>query len=218
MSIRYSVIALCVGLAALSFNARAALIIVDWLTPGDDLITLDTVTQLEWLDFDYVSYDFPHQEVRYDDVLDRLSDHNDILYGWRVATGEEAVRLWANWGVDLSGGERWEVYELDDGFLQANQFIGDSGGYYTIDGYKWFTMGMVADERGSAQEALGARYVIDTQEERVEWTTYYPLGSAVGESSEPIGIYLVRSVPEPATVWLLITAIPMLVFFYRKKA
>ena len=40
----------CVCLAFFSFNVSAALVNVDWQTSGDNLVTRDTVSGLDWLD------------------------------------------------------------------------------------------------------------------------------------------------------------------------
>jgi hypothetical protein len=42
--------AVCACLTVVSFNAGAAIVSVDWKTPGDNLITRDTSSGKEWLD------------------------------------------------------------------------------------------------------------------------------------------------------------------------
>ena len=74
--------------------ARAALVEIDLNTPGDGLVTRDTVTRLDWLDLTE-STDLSFDQVEAD-VGGFISD------GWRHATGAEVCALFAAVGREPS--------------------------------------------------------------------------------------------------------------------
>lgn len=73
-------------------NAQATLVIADWKTIGDELITRNTDTDLEWLDLTLTD------NQSYNTVLQRLIAD---LTGWRVGTAEEVEALFFNLGLPL---------------------------------------------------------------------------------------------------------------------
>ena len=74
--------------------AQAALVEIDLNTPGDGLVTRDTVTRLDWLDLTE-STDLSFDQVEAD-VGGFISD------GWRHATGAEVCALFAAVGAEPS--------------------------------------------------------------------------------------------------------------------
>ena len=77
-------------LFALLVGSRAAaeLVEIDLVTPGDGLVTRDTVTGLDWLDLTETTL------LSYTDVVTGAGGYTAA--GWRHATGDEVCALFAN--------------------------------------------------------------------------------------------------------------------------
>ena len=74
-------------------NLNAAIISTHWRFSGDNLITQDTVSGLEWLDLTVTD------GLSYYDVLALMGDGGS-LQGWRYATRAEVGSLWDAFGGD----------------------------------------------------------------------------------------------------------------------
>ena len=84
---------LFLGLAS---SANALLIEADYINSGDGLITVDTVTGLEWLDLtetDGMSFNMVEAELLV----------GGSLFGYRYATLGEVYQLWDNAGINTVG-------------------------------------------------------------------------------------------------------------------
>ena len=84
-------------LSAVSSGVSAALISADWQTTGDNLITLDTVTGLQWLDLTET------YGAQFSSVNTELEAGGQFA-GFRYATDAEVINFWSNFGIDLSSG------------------------------------------------------------------------------------------------------------------
>lgn len=71
--------------------AQASLISTDWNTSGDNLLTLDDATGLEWLDWSHT------QNRSYADVSSKFGI-GDEFEGFRYATFDELIGLYTNVG------------------------------------------------------------------------------------------------------------------------
>jgi len=184
--------------------AHAAITGVDWLAPGDSLITHDSTSGLNWLDLTETN------EMSRDYVLTQLVP-GGLFEGWRYATSAEVVSLWSAFGVDLSAtADTVAPGYADSGVEAAARMLGNIYAEYDITVYPYGTAGVTADALGDSTEwykRLGAY-------QKGIWTvdTYYKIdGDLLGNYyftegvSTEVGHYLVQSsaVPLPAAIWLL---------------
>ncbi len=97
MGIKSIIYASFMSLLVTSLNTSAAVITTDWQSAGDNLITQDTESGLEWLDLTEtanMSYNFINGEL----------GAGNMFSGFRYATNSEVVTLFVNFGIDLSEG------------------------------------------------------------------------------------------------------------------
>ncbi|QTH63062.1 hypothetical protein J1N51_09935 [Psychrosphaera ytuae] len=73
-------VALAASLVVSSMATQASIITEDLFTTNDGLLTLDTNTNLGWLDWTYTT------NLSYETVLNRINDVNDSLYGFKYAS------------------------------------------------------------------------------------------------------------------------------------
>ena len=110
--------ALSIFLSALYFNVNAVLVSMDWQLSGDDLITHDTVTGLNWLDLTETN------GVSYNYVSTQLGSGGKFE-GFRYATVEEVIDLWANFDIGLSSDVAGSVYGIDTNVITASDMLGN---------------------------------------------------------------------------------------------
>ncbi|RKZ67885.1 MAG: hypothetical protein DRQ44_05080 [Gammaproteobacteria bacterium] len=82
---------LFICLAVVSFNTSAALVSTNWKTVGDNLITRDTDSGLEWLDLTETT------GLSYNDVSSKFSEGEQFA-GWSYASITEVRELLNNAG------------------------------------------------------------------------------------------------------------------------
>jgi hypothetical protein len=193
-----------VSAGILSAPAGATLITVDLVSPGDGLITLDTETGLEWLDLtESVNRSF-------DDVSGQFGPGEDFE-GWRHATGSEVCRLVSTYAVAvgpvcpeffvrLEGSDEVVTHLLS--FLGVtstppSQFsVGwydDGGGSTPAPGFAGLSNATISDPTVQIILILDD-FVGFTPENPIDYTEPFP----------EWGHSLVRSVPEPSTLALLL--------------
>ena len=102
----------------LSTSVNAEIISVDWQAAGDNLITRDTVSGLNWLDLTETNNMSFHQ------VVTELSVSGQF-YGFRYATSAEVVTLWDNFGINLRYGGI-DRSGTDNGIDVAASFLGNT--------------------------------------------------------------------------------------------
>jgi len=196
----------CVCLTVASFSVSAAIISVDWQAGGDNLITRDTISKLDWLDLTETS------QMTYSTVFAALAEGGQFD-GWRYATSEEVITLWDQFGVDLSNPSSWYSSTVDSGITMATGLLGDilapgrDIGVYGIAG---------SPSSAGFMDNMGAWYIQD------EPGLYQNLSfvSQIEPTFEGYyGSYLVKTsvVPVPAAVWLFGSGLLGLVGVARRK-
>jgi len=192
-------------LALFSLNASAALVSLDWQTPGDGMITRDTATSLDWLDLTATN------NMSRDYVITQLGSGGQFA-GMRYATTGEVLNLWSTLGIDLFGGTYY--FGQDPLVAQATQLLGNVYCDYDCSVYPYGVTGLTADLYSGytdLYQRLGAMVSNQTASEPAR--TWYENGTVTANYSTTSEVwlshYLVRasvllpsSVPVPASVWL----------------
>lgn len=192
----------------LSTNANSAIINSDWNNAGDSLITRDTTSGLNWLDLTVTT------GMSYNEVFGELMLEGGRLEGYRFATSDEVISLWAQFGINLSSGVQNIITPSISNVETASSYLGNTVSSVSPD-YTG-SIGMLHTEWGpdlvnsagafnfegsSFLEGIGARGV------------FFDTGS------DFIGTYLVSQspVPLPASIWLFFTGLIALVSFSINK-
>ena len=202
-------------IAVVSLNANAVIMNADWKTPGDNLITQDTGSGLEWLDLT-VTADFS-----YDYVSNQLGVGQEFE-GWRYATAEEVTGFWDAFGGDSNyyNGLSTQNNGLFDliapywGDLYCEQF-----GCSTGEGYS-FAYTIDSSEDGFHNIALASDWILldwhPTEDqidslylEIIDHSAYFDTGSALVRD--------ISTVPVPAAVWLFGSGLLGLIGLARRK-
>jgi hypothetical protein len=214
MAIKSIISAVCTCLLIVTFKANAATISVDWKVTGDNLITSDTATGLNWLDLTETS------GKSRDDVVTQLGT-GGVYDGWRYATSSEVVTLWGNIGVDLNGADlSWPDDPFEDPFvLDAVNLLGNTTCQADCAGFPYGTLGLTGSQHptdSALYDFIGAGYV------ELTFTTEY-LGPGEGymgttDAGLQFGHYLVQTVPIPSAVWLFGSGLIGLIGLARRKA
>lgn len=192
--------------STVSINANSTLITNDWQMAGDNLMVLDTTTNLEWLSFSQTT----------EQSVDHVSSQFGIggaYEGLRFATNDEVIVMWeSNFNIDLTG--RWGDVPAINPTTGLNISLADSA----------FSDGLGETDAYSPYGNFGAfgftnevRSISDTESEyyvlgaRTSWsdTHYYTSSNLYGSEDRmmynyvvdnAMGSYLVRSVPEPSNL------------------
>jgi hypothetical protein len=101
---RFFMVLLLIGFTQFLNSTSAAVISRDWKTPGDGLLTYDTVNKREWLDLsETILAEFPSPmfEERYQSVLTETLP-GGMLEGFKVAERTDVVALAESAGIDTS--------------------------------------------------------------------------------------------------------------------
>ena len=200
--------ATCTCLVIVSFNADAELISADWKTSGDNLITRDSSSGLDWLNltestnlsYNYVSSQF---------------DIGGQFEGWRYAKVTEVVALWLEFNIDLSASAPTTSLIIDPNVGIASTFLGNTfEGNSDVYGVEGFT-----DAEGSqfASTILGA--LVDESSVKTEYLTTIRTHGTLDMTRTFIGSYLVQvsPVPIPSAVWLFGSGLLGLIGLARRK-
>lgn len=169
---------------------KAAILVLDYLSPSDGMITRDTVNNLDWLDWTVTT------NRSYADVSTKLSSGMEFE-GWRFATGDEFLALLSSAGVPanyINGSEQPVNAALD----ALGEALGTTSGNSSLGGS--------GDLSGANQKVfvIGRRLGTDPLSDP---DNYYAssIGYLTAQSSADLqrGSALVRSVPEPSSAFLL---------------
>jgi len=196
-------------LGAASSSASAELLSMDWQTTGDNLLTQDTMSGLQWLDLTE-TYGSPVGTVSAE------LGTGGQFEGFRFATDAEVENFWLNFGIDLSAGAPTSAASLDSNVETAVGFLGNTWNTYAWWDYPFGASGITATPNGTGHYAMGAY--------QTDWgtTTYETFGTITvtdGLSNiQPYGSYLVLAspVPVPAAVWLFASALGLLGWMRHK--
>ncbi len=196
-----------------STPAQSALILQDWLTPGDGYIVRDTNTNLEWLNLTQSN------GLSYSYVTSQFGSGGQFE-GMRYASNNEVITLWASYfGIDLSStayplGPEVPGYR-DPGVRLASEALGTgiSGGTDPQSGpnANYNLIGITGDIRLDTghQFILGARTMWSDTLYYSAIDPWYSASSGDPAPTDAIatGSYLVRpsAVPVPAAIWLFVS-------------
>lgn len=174
-------------------SVSAALVNMDWHSPGDSLITLDTNTNLEWLDSSATQY------ISYNQMASQLGV-GQAFEGWRYATPAEFQNLLDSYAPSGFG---MDIYAA--GLLNIMDHVGMS---YTIglpgsSFYRRALDGLFDIPFGLGRQIGGIN--IDMNGEYYTYVAGSSLwGSTVDDFGSDAGHWLVRAAPEPSTLGLLV--------------
>jgi len=204
----------------LSSTLNAAVISIDWQSAGDNLITRDTTTGIDWLDLTATT---PY--MSYNSVFAELGPGGQFS-GWRYATTDEVTSLLlTNFGIDLYAGNT-STGPLPAGLAEATSYLGNTtsaiGDQYTG------LSGITSQGRllFDGHLVVGASYDSDfsTFYRRIDpnLNTYFQSDASVAIS---VGHWLVADtpwepaavVPVPAAVWLFGSGLIGLIGVARRK-
>ena len=201
-----------VGLAAMLLvfsmsSANAQLISVDWQTAGDNLITRDTVSGLEWLDLTVTA-------SRSYDVIASMMDSGGTYEGWRYATPGEVVIL-----LDHSGGIGTYVGTSVDHGAMFDLGLVSQWGYTVTEASSEEAYFITDDVTGTNRHGYGA--LVNHYASGLADVANVDFGSKDNiNGSSAIGSALVRSsvVPVPGALWLLASGMLGLGVMTKRKA
>jgi hypothetical protein len=200
------------SILSLSLNAGASIVSVDWLTSGDNLITQDTVSGLEWLDLTVTT------SRSYNDISSKLGPGQEFD-GWRYASTNEISGFWDAFGGDNNHYVGWSV-ENNGLFDAIAPYWGDTqcefAGCSPGEGYSFAITG---DAR-TAETQYRAKLFDDILDPRTAEEDFFTLTSgyvSLDETSYKWGHALVRVVPVPAAVWLFGSGLIGLIGVARRK-
>ena len=195
-------------------NCNSAVISADLKQIGDGLISLDTSTQLEWLDLSYTSNRTRIQ------ILDDLAQGGS-LEGWRYATTSEVIGLWGNFDIDLSMSSIGYQTGLDNNIVTAADMLGNTRCMYDCDKFPYGTLGLTNTSHDNVNyDLLGAYYT------NSDYTYYWSEGEAsrlADQAAIYFGHYLIRDaetpspVPLPGALVLFISGVVSLFALKRKR-
>ena len=205
-------------LSTLALDTSAALISGDWMSTGDNLITHDTETGLEWLDLTET------KKMNYNYISSQLGSGGEFE-GFRYATKNEMDSLFLAFDLPLDAAAHINSEPAGDpAILNFNSIMGetldDSGVYGTYG-----IIGEVSTE--GAHHYLGVAYDYYNGVNLYSTSTIY---SSIPDDAiwdDPtssidyggIGSFLVRPavVPVPAAVWLFGSGLIGLIGLARHK-
>ncbi len=201
------------GCFVLTGSMSAAVISRDWVTPGDGLLTYDTLSGLEWLDLsqtlmgDYPGVTF---EDRFQAVVAKTAS-GERFEGFRVATVAEAKQLILSSGINpttndfaINGGPVNSLIELISPTMDGPRLRLASGALDELfpatatSNYRR-GLGLNYDPPRIAAAATGNHYI-----------TSFPYSTANFDPER--AVFLVRiSVPEPGSILAASLAIVLIV-------
>lgn len=187
-----------------NYTQAFSLVGVDWIKgSGDQKLTFDTRTRLEWLDL---------TETTGRSISSILAGHGDwVNNGFRYATGTEVYSLLESAGVaenmDRYGAVSGGTVAESNNLFSLENLIGttykNNPDQYTV--YGWFL-----DNPGNIRGSYSYLSTIPGQQYQ---TRVYYSGGLLNTSDSLIGSFLVRevaeatAVTEPATIWLIGSAL-----------
>ena len=210
----------CLGIIC---TAQSSVISVDWKIAGDNLITRDATSGLDWLDLTETN------NISRTSILPELESGGQFD-GWRYATSEEVVSLWVNFGVNLFRPDFTNLgHEVE--VILATEFLGNTACEYNCDKNPYGALGMTGTPSSfnpvymydiNKYGFMGARHFYSLDHPPLSLTYYQGINSFYEENQASLnfGHYLVQasSIPEPATIMLFSLGLLGLLGIGRLKA
>lgn len=191
--------------------SKAAIISVDWRDTGDNLITRDTVSDLDWLDLTETN------NMSYNTVVTQLGMGKQFD-GFRYATAAEVVTLWSRFGIDLEASAPRTIYNfIDPAVATATIYLGNTAHEYSSTSYPHGAIGMIADLYFGNPYNMGA---FTTSLGYTKYRTAFSTYLSPDYQGAELGSYLVRpaAVPIFGVVWLFSSGILVLFGMARRKS
>lgn len=207
--------AACACLSVVSMNASAAIISVDWNTAGDNLITQDTSTGLEWLDLTATT------TRSHIDISSKFGAGMEFD-GWRYATTAEIASFFDAFGGDSSYYYAGYSFQNDGLFESVSQFWGDTYceafACSTGQGYSYFTTSEFV-MTGIRNKGYISNWYDDNLTDGMDFVKMDYEYALPGDDSFDEGHALVRDtvVPVPAAAWLFGSGLIGLIGLARRK-
>lgn len=199
-----------VAFLVLSVNANGAIISIDWQSTGDNLISRDTSSSLDWLDLTETN------NMTMLQVKSQLGS-GGAFEGWRYATGTEVISLWSNFNIDLSSNGPQSLVGVDANIILASNFLGNISCESNCSTYPYGTSGWI-DEASPTTSYL--YYTMGASIYQTSLSSYDRYGYSLSNEafgSVSRGSYLVKPVPIPAALFLFSTGIIVLAATARRK-
>lgn len=173
--------------------SNALLVSVDLNTPNDGLLTVDTNTNLSWLDLTAT------RGQSYDTIVSGYGGYFSL--GFRYATTAEVSALWLNVGVTRQQGLYYPENEPGASLLVNLMGCTNNCGFGT-DGHQGLAEGIPFNA------LLAKAPYIALSPDRAEGFAVL-LGSTIPKSSSfsSVGSYLVRPIPEPTSSLLIVVGL-----------
>ena len=196
-------------------TARGALIERDLQVPGDGLITLDSDTNLEWLDPSVTL------GLSFDEVSGGAGGW--LADGWRYATGAELCALFSSNVLGLSPC-RSDVVQSGDAEAELAAFIGVFSSEPAVYAPPFVAIMGYLQDSGASEPALVGRgfagdrnlafYMFGMNQEML----FVSEDNWSSAASDPgTGSYLVRPVPEPGSGGLVAAGLAVLGVSARRR-
>lgn len=200
---------------ALSASVNAAIVSADWINSGDNLITIDTTSGLEWLNLTATT------NRSYNDISSKFGAGQEFD-GWRYATAVEVSGYFDAFGGDNAYYAGWSTQ--NNGLFDAvSLFWGDTYCAYlgcaTGDGYSYF----IYDTPPTNPQQMQTGQIYDSIDHFLSPTQdAVALSAGYADKVEPqiiVGSALVRTsvVPIPAAAWLFGSGLIGLIGVARRK-
>jgi hypothetical protein len=207
--------ALAVTALILSTTTNAAIISTNWLTVGDNLITQDTTTGLEWLDLTVTT------SRSYDDISSQFGAGQEFE-GWRYATATEINGFFDAFGGDNNFYNGWSV-QNNGLFDRLSAYWGDTycefAGCQTGDGYSQFLSDETSHYVGFQYYGTIYDLYLNNQSASSDFIEFDSRYIANFTTSPAVGSALVKAtvVPIPSAVWLFGSGLLGLLGIARRK-
>jgi hypothetical protein len=167
---RNTLTVLCIAALATTATAGTSLSSVDWQAAGDGLLTNDSATGLQWLDWAHTA------NRSYNDVSSQLGAGGEFE-GFRYATEAEMRTLYTNAGavtiapIDGTDAANIPALELLSGLL-GETFVGGSEAIYDLPGSNAVNQSSFGDFGGSGPYHMGTAFLADTGQIAVRWINF----------------------------------------------
>ena len=187
-------------------SADAALVSVDWQTSGDNLITRDTTSGLEWLDLTVTA------GMSYDSIVAQMGS-GGTYEGWAYTTEAQVATFFDNAGGSgvYTGPSTDHQAVFDSGLLSAWSTTDAGTGYVQAEF-------LTVEVTGLGSHIAGL--IRDGDNPSLDFIDTIGAGYQGDASKSILASALVRTsvVPIPAAVWLFGSALGMLGWMRRKTA